>query len=299
MNISRGTKTAAALCAAVLSLTTLSACGGSDGEATADGADSGCTPQVADITTVNQGKLTVGVIDQPPYSSYNGGTPEGLDIDIVTKIAEDNCLDLQWEQATFADAMQSISSGIVDIATGDINVTEKRMQVVDFPSSAYLEGVGFASKKDLDIQTVDDLETKGVESIGIGDGYGWLDDMKKVFGDKVKTYPSSVELKEDLEAGRLDVIMEAYGTCVEEFKDSDDYSIVLANEHPDERIGSLVQPPEVSYPYTKGNTALGEALSKGVEAQRDDGTIVKLLKNYGLSEGLADVGEKQYVVPLD
>lgn len=295
MRISRGTKLMAAACAAVLSVSALAACGG--GSSSSSSAKEGCTPLVDNITTIKSGTLTVGVIDQPPYSSYNGGNPEGMDIDFVKEIADANCLNVEWQQASFANAMQAIASGQIDIATGDINVTEAREEVVDFPASIYLEGVGYASKKSVDIKSIADIESKGIKTIGIGDGYGWLADMQKVFGDKVKTYPSSVEMKQDLEAGRVDMIMEAYGTAVEEFKGNDNIAVEYANKTPDKRINSLVEPPEVSYPYTKGNTSLGDALTKGIQKIIKEGKVKTTLKKYGLDEGLAEVRDTQYVVP--
>ncbi|PLS31742.1 amino acid ABC transporter substrate-binding protein [Bifidobacterium margollesii] len=296
MRISRTRKVMAAACAALMSVTALAACGSSS--SSSSGAKEGCTPLVSNITTIKSGTLTVGVIDQPPYSSYNGGNPEGMDIDFIKEIADANCLNVEWQQASFANAMQAISSGQVDTATGDINVTAKRMQAVDFPASIYLEGVGYASKKGVDIKSIDDIDAKGIKTIGIGDGYGWLEDMQKVFGDKVKTYPSSVEMKQDLEAGRVDMIMEAYGTAVDEFKGNDNIVVEYANKNPDKRINSLVEPPEVSYPYTKGNTSLGDAMTKGIQKIIKDGKVKTTLKKYGLDEGLADIRSKQYVVPM-
>ncbi|RSX52051.1 substrate-binding periplasmic protein [Bifidobacterium callimiconis] len=296
MKITRGMKLMAAACAALMSVSALAACGG--GSSSSSAAKSDCTPLVSNITTIKSGTLTVGVIDQPPYSSYNGGNPKGMDIDFIKSIADANCLNVEWQQASFANAMQAIASGQIDTATGDINVTEKREQVVDFPKSIYLEGVGYASKKSVDIKTIDDIESKGIKSIGIGDGYGWLEDMKTVFGDKVKTYPSSVEMKQDLEAGRVDMIMEAYGTAVDEFKGNDDIVVEYANKNPDKRINSLVEPPEVSYPYTKGNSSLGQAFDKGIEKLIKDDKVKPTLKKYGLDEGLAAIRDKQYVVPI-
>ncbi|MBT1176499.1 amino acid ABC transporter substrate-binding protein [Bifidobacterium callimiconis] len=296
MRISRGIKLMAAACAALMSVSALAACGG--GSSASSSAKSDCTPLVSNISTIKSGTLTVGVIDQPPYSSYNGGNPEGMDIDFIKQIADANCLNVEWQQASFANAMQAIASGQIDTATGDINVTEKREQVVDFPHSIYLEGVGYASKKGTDIKTIDDIESKGIKSIGIGDGYGWLEDMKTVFGDKVKTYPSSVEMKQDLEAGRVDMIMEAYGTAVDEFKGNDNIVVEYANKNPDKRINSLVEPPEVSYPYTKGNSSLGQAFDKGIEKIIKDDKVKPTLKKYGLDEGLAAIRDKQYVVPI-
>jgi polar amino acid transport system substrate-binding protein len=287
--ISNRIKTAGLLTASALTLgLSVSACGG-----TSDASSSGCTPKHADIQTVAPGKLTIGVIDIPPFSSYGSGNPTGIDIQIVNKIAKDECLTPAYQQATYADAVQSISSKSIDMALGTIDATEKRMTAVDFSASTYLDGMGIASKSGA--KTVSDLEK--LNTVGTIEGYLWVEDLRKILGDKLKTYPSSVELKADFDAGRLDADVDAYGVLVPQFKDVKDVQVFLANENPDPRVQAIVQAPEAAFPYTKGNTSLGQALSEGIESQRKDGTITTLITDAGLSPKLADVGQKQYVVP--
>jgi len=282
-------KTAGALAAVVLAAGLgLTACGGSS-----TASSSNCTPKHQGIQTVAAGKLTIGVIDIPPFSSYNSGKPTGIDIAIANKIAKDECLEPVYQQATYADAVQSISGGNIDLALGTIDATEKRLKAVDFSASTYLDGMGIASKTGA--TTVADLEK--MKKVGTIDGYLWVEDLRKILGDKLVTYPSSVELKADFDAGRLDADVDAYGVQVLQFKDAAGVTVALSNEKPDPRVGAITQAPEAAFPMTKGNTSLKEALDAGIQAQREDGTIAKLLKDAGLSEGLGKVAEKQYVVP--
>lgn len=267
---------------------TLSACGGATEAGT-----SGCTPKHANIQTVAPGKLTIGVIDIPPFSSYGSGKPTGIDIQIVNKIAKDECLEPAYQQATYADAVQSISGGNIDLALGTIDATEKRLKAVDFSASTYLDGMGIVSKSGA--TTVADLEK--MNKVGTIDGYLWVEDLKKILGDRLVTYPSSVELKADFDAGRLDADVDAYGVQVLQFKHAQGVTVALSNEKPDPRVGAIKNAPEAAFPMTKGNTSLKEALDAGIIAQRDDGTIAKLLTDAGLSEGLGKVAAQQYVVP--
>ncbi|MET3809138.1 ABC transporter substrate-binding protein [Arthrobacter sp. UYEF3] len=266
----------------------LTACSGSSAASTPS-----CTPKHAGIQTVAPGKLTVGVIDIPPFSSYNSGNPNGIDISIVSKIAKDECLEPAYQQATYADAVQSISGGNIDLAVGTIDATEKRLKAVDFSASTYLDGMGIVSKSGA--TTVTDLEK--MKKVGTIDGYLWVEDLKKILGDKLVTYPSSVELKADFDAGRLDADVDAYGVQVLQFKGVAGVKVALANEKPDARVGAIAHAPEAAFPMTKGNKSLQTALDDGIKAQRADGTITKLLTDAGLSEGLGKVADKQYVVP--
>ncbi|MET4095717.1 ABC transporter substrate-binding protein [Arthrobacter sp. UYCu712] len=282
-------KTAGILTATAITLgLALTACGGSSEASTTS-----CTPQHSGIQTVAPGKLTVGVIDIPPFSSYNSGQPNGIDIAIINKIAKDECLEPAYQQATYADAVQSISGGNIDLAVGTIDATEKRLKAVDFSASTYLDGMGIASKTGA--TTVTDLEK--MNKVGTVDGYLWVEDLKKILGDKLATYPSSVELKADFDAGRLDADIDAYGVQVLQFKGAAGVNVALSNDKPDPRVGAIAHAPEAAFPMTKGNTSLREALDAGISAQRADGTITKLLTDAGLSEGLGKVAAKQYVVP--
>lgn len=261
-----------------------------------DAVDENCKPKHENIDTVKDGTLTVGAVDILPFSSYNNGDPEGIDVEIAKQVAKDNCLNVQWEQSTYSDAMTSINGGKLDMAIGCIDRTEEREKVVDFTSSTYLDGLGIASKKGY--KTIKDMES--AKSVGTIDGYLWVNDMKKIFGKRLKTYPSSVELKADFDAGRLDAAVDSYGTAADVYGDIDDITIALANSEPDKRIGALVKTPQAAFPITKGNKSLKEAASDSIDDQRKDGSVEKLLQDKDLTKDLLGTEEEMkdvYTVP--
>lgn len=269
----------------------LTGCGSSSSKA--GGTASDCTPVHKGIKTVTSGSLTVGVIDIPPLSSYNSGDPKGVDVSIVKKIAKEECLKPVWQQATYADAIQSISGSRIDMAIGSIDATAKRGAAVDFSASTYLDGMGIAAKTD--VSTIDQLAKVG--NVGTVDGYLWVNDLKKILGSKLKTYPSSVELKADLDAGRIQASVDAYPVLVTEYPKGSAFKIELANKHPDPRVQAIVKAPEAAFPLTKGNTSLKTATSEDIVKMRKDGTLAGFLKDAGLDPKLADVGATQYIVP--
>ncbi|MGO1320118.1 MAG: substrate-binding periplasmic protein [Galactobacter sp.] len=256
-----------------------------------------CKPAFENVETVKDGTLTVGAIDILPFSSYNGGDPEGIDVEIVKQIAKDNCLNLSWKSSTYSDAVQSIDAKKIDMAIGVINRTEEREKKADFTSSTYLDGMGIASKEGY--KTIKDIEA--AKTVGTIDGYLWVDDLKDVVGaSKVKTYPSSVELKADFDAGRLEVAIDSYGTTEELYGDIDGITVSLANAEPDDRIGALVQSPQAAFPIKKGNDSLNEAASATIDEMRENGAIEKLLADKNLTKDLLGTDEEiesAYSVP--
>lgn len=290
MNINRYNKVSVLALSLLVGSVALTACSGAESTVAAD-----CTPKHENVKTVSGGKLTIGVIDIPPFSSYNSGKPTGIDVSIANKIAAEECLTPEYQQATYADAVQSISGGSIDLALGTIDITEKRLKAVDFSASTYLDGLGIVSKSGA--TTIADLEKIG--KVGTIDGYLWVEDLKKILGDNLVTYPSSVELKADFEAGRIQADVDAYGVLAVQFKDVAGVTVALANEKPDPRVQAIVQAPEAAFPMTKGNTSLQTALNEGIAAQRADGSIDKLLTDAGLSASLGKVADEQYIVPAN
>lgn len=285
-------KKSSILCAvAATAALSLSACGGSD---SSNAVSADCKPEHADVKTVDSGKLTVGVIDYPPFSNYNGGDAEGVDISIIKKVAAADCLELVYRPATYADAITSIGQGNLDLATGSIAVTEDRMKVVDFSASIYAEAMGITTKTGA--KTIEDVKAMDGK-VGTVDGYLTNPDLKKVFGDRLISYPSTVELKADFDAGRLVADFETYAVAVMQFQDNKDVTVVPATAGAGESFGSLTDPAEDAFPITKGNDSLKTALSDGIKAQQQDGTIGELLEQVGLSAELGKVGDEQHVVP--
>jgi polar amino acid transport system substrate-binding protein len=200
-------KKSSVLSVAAAVMLSLSGCGGSD---TSNAVSPDCKPKHADVKTVESGKLTVGVIDYPPFSNYNDGKAEGVDISIIKKVAAADCLELVYRPATYADAITSIGQGNLDLATGSIAVTEHRMKVVDFSSSIYVEAMGITTKTGA--KTIEEVKSMDGK-VGTVDGYLTNPDLKKVFGDRLISYPSTVELKADFDAGRLIADFETYAVA--------------------------------------------------------------------------------------
>ena len=203
----------------------------------------------------------------PPASSPSGSStsprsaatvpasPTGIDIQIVNKIAKDECLEPAYQQATYADAVQSISGGNIDLAVGTIDATEKRLKAVDFSASTYLDGMGLASKTGA--TTVADLEK--MNKVGTIDGYLWVEDLKRrSLATSLVTYPSSVELKADFDAVRFRRgrrRLRRAGAPVQACLRGVTVALSQTKSRTP-RVGPIKNAPEAAFPMTKGNTSL-------------------------------------------
>lgn len=244
-----------------------------------------CTPQTAGLTTFTSGTLTVGVPENPPYTKLSGAEASGLEIDIVKKLAAAECLAVAYVPITYANGIAMINNQKkTDIITGGWYVTEERAQQVGFTTPTYYDQMAIISKTGVD--TVAGLESLG--ATGSGTGFSWQDDMTKVLGDKLKTYPSTAEMKQDLQAGRIQAALDGYGVAVEAYKGTD---FQVKQSQADSRVAITTDKPISAFPIDKNNKALSDAFSTLIDGYRADGTLAKAAGDYGLAADL--------VVPAD
>lgn len=246
-----------------------------------------CKPQ-REFTTVEQGKLTVGITEIPPYGYTKDGQPAGADVELIKDFAADNCLELKPVALAYSAAVPSVQNKRIDLTVGDWYRTAARSEIVNLTAPIYLDEFGVISPEG--ITSVEDLRGKNVGTV---DGYLWVNDLRTMLGSQLKVYPSSVELKQDLESGRIDVGVDAYGTALYNFPEGAEFKVTTVK--PDPQVQATVEPAQTAFPYTKDNPDLGKALDATIEEKRKSGELVEILKANGLPESSAEVDEPRLI----
>lgn len=175
---------------------TLTACGSSSATTKVS---SNCKP-AHDVTTIKKGVLSVAAVDYFPVSVTSNGPFKGTEADMMKEFAKENCLAVKVVKVDFAGAIPAVDSGRADTAIGGFYRTAERAKVVGLSDPIYVDRLGVISKTG--VSTVDQIRG---HKVGTVDGYLWTADAKKVFGSNVSVYPSNVEMKADLDAGRIDM----------------------------------------------------------------------------------------------
>lgn len=281
MRIRTISRLAAATVAALL-VAGASACGSSS----SSGSSSSCTP-VHELSTISSGKLTVAIPELPPFTSYSNGKASGIDPSIVNKIAKMECLDVTYDQVAFAEAIPAVQSRRADIAIGDFYRTKDRAKVVGLSDAMYTDQMGIVSKKG--ISSLSDLEG---ETVGTVDGYLWQDDVKAIWGSKLKIYSSNVEMREDIESGRIAAGFDSYATAAT-YSKGKDYTAKVAKA--DSRVSSSVNGVQAGIPYTKSNTALGKALNADIKTLRKNGDLAKIFSDMGLDTSATKITKNELI----
>ncbi len=249
-----------------------------------------CTPKHR-FATVEAGTLTVAVTTYAPHSFIDdSGNMKGIDGDIAAEFAKRECLKVKAVAVDPAAAIQYVLSGQADITTGDWYRTAERAKVMSLSAPLYTDQMGIYSKEDF--KNVSDLEGK---QVGTVQGYLWVADLKTLLGDSLKLYPNSVNMQQDLKSGRIDVAVDGYSTGVVAAQKGALGDIKVNVAAPDDRVKATKEAAQAAFPYSFNTKELGVALDAGIAEMQADGTIVTVLKSYGLDGTAADTGAPRLV----
>jgi polar amino acid transport system substrate-binding protein len=253
---------------------------GCSGASTAATVAADCEPAHEGLTTYTAGTLTVGVPENLPYTQTEGADAAGLEIDVLKKIAEAECLSLAFVPITYANGIPMISEQKkADLISGGWYVTEARAEQVGFTSPTFYDTMGIISKDGA--TTVTDLESIG--AVGSVAGFSWEADMSAVLGDELKTYPGTVETKQDLVSGRIQAALDGYAVATVAYAGTD---FIVEPAEADDRVAITTTMPIIAFPIAKENTELSDAISELIDAYREDGTLEELLADYDLPADL-------------
>lgn len=249
-----------------------------------------CTPK-HQFTTIEAGTLTVAVTTYVPHSFVDdSGNMKGIDGDIAAEFAKRECLKVKAVAVDPAAAIQYVLSGQADIATGDWYRTAERAKVMSLSAPLYTDQMGIYSKEGF--KNVSDLEGK---QVGTVQGYLWVADLKAMLGGSLKLYPNSVNMQQDLSSGRIDVAVDGYSTGVVAAQKGALGDVKVNVAAPDQRVKATKEAAQAAFPYSLNAKEFGVALDAAIAEMHADGTIVTILKSYGLDGTAADTGAPRLV----
>ena len=275
----RPTRVAALGVGAVLALS-LTACGGAGSAGGGGQKQADCTP-AHQITTVTPGTLTVAFYDLPPFSLAKGNDLTGVDGDLLKKFAAKECLTLKPMPMAAAAVIPTVQSGRADVAAAAWYRTKARSEIVALPDPIYLDQQAFISADGVASYS----QLKG-RKVGTVDGDMWVEDARKLLGGDLKVYNSTVNMNQDLKAGRIDVAIDSYGSGV--YNNPDKKVVVV---QPDPAVAGTAEAAQVTLPVPKNNPQLLEAMNAFIAEAKKNGEIAPILEQNKLQKTAADTGE--------
>ena len=249
-----------------------------------------CVPKHK-FPTVSAGYLTVAPGTYPPYSWVDQtGALHGIDGDIVVEIAKLECLKVKAIPVDPAAALQYVISGKAELTTGDWYRTEPRARVTYLSAPLYLDQMAVYSRAGYD-----SISQFMSENVGSTQGNLWIPDVKKLFGEKLKLYPVSAAALQDLEAGRINVVLDGYSIGVLAHNQGRMKDIQIKMIKPDPRVAASMEPGQGTFPEYKGNPAMNKAIDEDIAELHANGTIAKILVRYGLDASAAVTGPPRLI----
>lgn len=249
-----------------------------------------CTPKHK-FDAVEAGFITVAPTTYAPYSFVDDkGEIQGIDGDILKEIAKLECVKVKAVPVDSAAALQYVISGRADTTTGDWYRTEERARVLNLSAPLYVDQMAVYSTTGID--TVDGFLG---QEVGSTQGNLWIPDVKKLLGEKLKLYPVSIAVQQDLESGRIKVALDGYSIGVVAQAQGQLKNIQIKVIKPDPRISASMEAGQGTFPMNKKNKTLAAAFDEDIKTLHENGTIAKLLVKYGLEASAADTGAPRLI----
>lgn len=264
----------------------MSACGSdkaSESGSEAEGAE--CTP-AHDISTIDEGFLTVAAYAYPPFSDFDGDALAGAEGEIITRIAEMECLEIKVVKGDASAMIASITSGRADTTIGSWYRTAEREEVVNLSSPVIADRLTLVSAEG--VGTIEGLKGKKVGSIL---GFLWNEDLAGVVGDDLNLYETGQAMYSDLKSGRIDVIVDTFPSAQAVLETTPIEGLQFIAPPADPVVVSTQKPGQSNFPTNKDNPDLAAAFDDDIASLRESGELEQIVVANGFQAEAADPGE--------
>ena len=272
---------------AVAAVAAFALAGCSAEEPTASAADSDCTPVHAGLETIKEGVLTVAHYDYPPFATVENGELVGVEGEVLNKIAEMECLDIEIVEGDSAAMISSVATGRADTTLGSWYRTAERAKTVRLGAPIVTSPLAIVSATGM--ESADDLLDGG--QIGVGQGLVANEDLQALLGDSLSLYPNIDAAFSDLQSGRIQGVVLGLGAAITQLELNPVDGAEILPIEPDDRIKSTVSPGQTNFPVALDADPLGDAMDEGVETIRESGALEEIAVKYGFPAETANPGE--------
>lgn len=275
----------------------LTACGGGEKETTAAATEAATTAAetsaeaeesetaaegesaaeaAAEVTTVNEGKLTVATSpDFAPYEFYaigEDGTPQlaGFDMALAQYIADDLGLELEVVTVDFDGVLSELSTKSVDLGMAGLSPDPKRADIMDFSDLYYMGGQSLVTTE-ANAEKFNSFEAVNKPEVSVGAQTGSIQmDLAQTNSPDadIVALPKVTDIISELLTGKMDAAYIETDVAVSYQKNYPELELVL--EVPYESEGSAIG-------VCKDNESLLKAVNASIAKALEDGTMEKFI----------------------
>jgi polar amino acid transport system substrate-binding protein len=248
-----------------------------------------CDPGKVAANYPNYASKVVKIAATPTGMPFEYSDPKdpdqmtGLEVDMVESAMKCAGLKFEYEKGAWAGLLQSMFSGSADIMIGNVNFRPDRAEKVSFVLYMLAGGTVAVQKGNpKGIATLSDLCGKSGSATVGGSSALEIERQSKECVAQGKP-PIDFLPASDVDAayrqvanGRNDFAMDDAGSAAARLKSDPNLAFAFTVKS-DRQSGFVV---------AKGNSEILKALTQGLQAEESDGTLIALMKKYGLDAGL-------------
>ena len=230
----------------------------------------------------DKGYIVIGSSNDAPFAYQDVDTKElkGVDIEILREICKRLGIpDIQMKVIDFSNLLVELNNNKIDMVVDGMYVKDERLQVAAFTDKWYQEGEAVVIPADSDITSKDDLAGK---NIGAQPGTTFYDTAQKWLDDKkigeLTAYDNQATLMTAVNMGKVDAVVT--DGIVAGYTLSTDSSLKLKLLAPYEAEAS----GQIGAAARFEDEAFVNEIDKALSEMKTDGTLMKILTSYGLTE---------------
>lgn len=269
----------------IMLFTFMTACGasqeaGSAANGTAKASDSKESALLKKIK--EKGYITIGSSNDAPfaYKDVNTGKLSGTDIDILREVCKRLGIpDIQMKVIDFSNLLVELNNNSVDMVADAMYVKDERLQVAAFTDKWYQEGEAVVIPTNSAIKSKDDLKGK---NIGAQPGTAFYETAQKWQKEgkigNLTAFDNQATLMTAVNLGKVDAVVT--DGIVAGYTLSKDSSLKLKLLSPYKAEAS----GQIGAAVRFGDEDFLAEVNKALNDMKEDGTMMKILKGYGLTE---------------
>ncbi|MCH1883006.1 amino acid ABC transporter substrate-binding protein [Agrococcus sp. ARC_14] len=206
-----------------------------------------------------------------PFSFHEDGAGEltGYDVEIITAVAEQLGVEVEFQEAQWDALFAALDSGRVDVIANQVSITPERLERYRF-SSPYTFSPGvLVVAEDSDIQSFDDLAGRtSAQSLTSN----WAD-VAEGAGAQIEEVEGFAQAAELLRAGRVDATVNDSLTFL-------DYEQSQGGETGLRVVAETEETSENALAFRAGSDTLVEAVDEALASLAADGTLADISASY-------------------
>ena len=229
-----------------------------------------------------KGYITIATSNDAPfaYTDVDTNKPAGIDVEILKEICKRMGIgDIKLQVVDFSNLLVELNNGSVDMVADGMYIKDERLKVAYFSDAWYTEGEAIVLPEDTDIKSFDDLKGKNIAAQPGTTFYdtaqAWVDAGKAA---KLDSYDNQANLITAVNLGKTDAAVTDGVVAGYTIANDNTLKVKLLEGYEPEAtgiIGSAVRFEDKDF-MKEFNKVLNE--------MKEDGSLLKILKDYGLNE---------------